>query len=53
MLLYEIDKNKKLYTFTIGMNENSTDIKYAEMVVEHLNKKYNNIVHKTVYVSKE
>ncbi len=35
------------------MNENSTDVKYAELVVKHLNDKYNNIIHKTVYVSKE
>jgi hypothetical protein len=35
------------------MNKDSTDIKYAEMVAEHLNKKYDNIVHKTVYVTKE
>jgi len=43
MLLYKLDKNKKLYTFTIGMNEKSPDIKYAEKVAEHLNNKYNNI----------
>ena len=33
--------------------EEGTDIKYAEMVADHLNKLYNNIEHKTIYFTKE
>lgn len=39
---------KKLHTFSIGMKE-GTDIVYAKMVAEHVNKKYNNVEHHIIY----
>jgi asparagine synthase (glutamine-hydrolysing) len=51
-LLYEINPNIKLNTFSIGM-KNGTDIEYAEKVAKHLNNLYHNINHTTVYFTKE
>ena len=44
--------DRKLRTFSIGM-EKGTDIKYAEMVANHLNNLYNNIDHTTIYFTPE
>jgi asparagine synthase (glutamine-hydrolysing) len=51
-MLYEKDPDAKFTAFSIGMKE-GTDIQFAKLVAEHVNKKYGNLIHQIIYFTPE
>lgn len=51
-MLHEKDPQARFNAFSIGMKE-GTDISFARMVADHVNKKYGNIDHRVIFFTPE